>query len=69
MEVIIALKNLATRKELTPEAVGVLTKNIMKTGISGVVTPVVHKTREQLGLDMYKVKADDIVARLAPPAS
>jgi len=51
VEVIIALKNLAARKGVAPDAVSKLTKNIIKTGYSGVITPVVHKTREKLGLD------------------
>jgi len=50
VEVIIALKNLAAEKGVAPDAVSTLTKNILKTGYSGVVTPVVHKTRERLGL-------------------
>ncbi|MBD3348364.1 MAG: 4Fe-4S dicluster domain-containing protein [Candidatus Eisenbacteria bacterium] len=51
VEVIIALKNLAGRKGVAPDSVSLLTRNILKTGYSGVVTPVVHKTREKLGLD------------------
>ena len=54
IEVIVALKNLANRKGVAPDAVTVLTKNILKTGVAGVVTPVVHKTRERLGLKPLK---------------
>lgn len=54
IEVIVALKNLASRKGVAPDAVTVLTKNILKTGVAGVVTPVVHKTRERLGLKPLK---------------
>jgi heterodisulfide reductase subunit C len=54
IEVIVALKNLASRKGIAPDAVTVLTKNILKTGVAGVVTPAVHKARERLGLAPLK---------------
>jgi heterodisulfide reductase subunit C len=50
IEVIIALKNLASKRGIAPSAVATLTENITKAGVSGIVTPVVHKTREKLGL-------------------
>jgi heterodisulfide reductase subunit C len=50
IEVIIALKNLAARKGLAPEQVSVLTENITKAGVSGIVTPAAQKAREKLGL-------------------
>ncbi len=50
IEVIIALKNLASKRGIAPSAVATLTENITKAGVSGIVTPLVHKTREKLGL-------------------
>ena len=50
VEVIIALKNLASKRGIAPSAVATLTENITKVGVSGIVTPLVHKTREKLGL-------------------
>lgn len=50
IEVIVALKNLASRMGQAPEAVATLTENITKAGVSGIITPTVHKMREGLGL-------------------
>ncbi len=50
IEVIIALKNLASRRGKAPEDVATLTENITKAGVSGIITPTVHKMRERLGL-------------------
>ncbi len=50
IEVIIALKNLASRCGKAPEDVATLTENITKAGVSGIITPTVHKMRERLGL-------------------
>jgi heterodisulfide reductase subunit C len=50
IEVIIALKNLASELGKAPEDVATLTGNITKAGVSGVITPTVHKMRERLGL-------------------
>jgi len=50
IEVIIALKNMASRKGLAPTAVAALTENITRTGVSGLVTPAVQRIRRRLGL-------------------
>jgi heterodisulfide reductase subunit C len=50
IEVIVALKNMATERGTAPAQVASLTENITKAGVSGVVTPAVHRMREKLGL-------------------
>jgi heterodisulfide reductase subunit C len=50
IEVIIALKNMASEKHAAPSQVASLTENITKTGVSGMVTPAVQRIRESLGL-------------------
>jgi heterodisulfide reductase subunit C len=50
IEVIIALKNLATQLGNAPRQVAALTENITKAGVSGIITPAVQKMRENLGL-------------------
>ena len=65
IEVIIALKNLASRRDIAPPAVATLTENITKAGVSGIVTPVVHKTRERLGLrPLIDVPVDEMLKLL-----
>ena len=65
IEVIIALKNLASKRGIAPEAVASLTENITKAGVSGVVTSVVHKTREKLGLNpLPDVPVDEMLKLL-----
>lgn len=50
IEVIVALKNMATTRDTAPAQVASLTENITKAGVSGVVTTAVHRMREKLGL-------------------
>lgn len=50
IEVIVALKNLASQLGNAPRDVSTLTENITKAGVSGIITPTVHKMREALGL-------------------
>ena len=65
IEVIVALKNLANKRGMSPKAVDTLTENITKAGVSGIVTPVVHKTREKLGLKpLPDVPVDEILKLL-----
>jgi heterodisulfide reductase subunit C len=51
IEVIIALKNMASELGKAPKDVTTLTENITKAGVSGIITPTVHKMRAELGLD------------------
>ena len=51
IEVIIALKNLATKLGHAPDQVAALTENITKAGVSGIITPTVQKMRKNLGLE------------------
>jgi heterodisulfide reductase subunit C len=50
IEVIIALKNLASERGSAPDQVATLTENITKAGVSGIITPTVQRMRENLGL-------------------
>ncbi len=50
IEVIIALKNLASNRDAAPSDVATMTENILKTGVSGLITPAVQRIRESLGL-------------------
>jgi len=50
IEVIIALKNMATERATAPRQVASFTENITKAGVSGMVTPAVQRIRESLGL-------------------
>ena len=54
IEVIIALKNMASERGVAPSAVSALTANITKSGVSGIVTPAVQRMREGLGLPPLK---------------
>ena len=62
IEVIVALKNLASEREAAPSQVASLTENITKAGVSGVVTPAVHRIRESLGLPkLQEVPVDEML--------
>jgi len=62
IEVIIALKNMASERQAAPGQVAALTENITKTGVSGMVTPAVQRIRESLGLPkLTEVPVDEML--------
>jgi len=62
IEVIVALKNMAYGRDAAPEQVASFTRNITKTGLSGMVTPAVQKMRERLGLpELKEVPLDEML--------
>lgn len=64
IEVIVALKNMASERGAAPAQIASFTENITKTGLSGMVTPAVQRIRDGLGLPQITPAPVDELLRI-----
>ena len=66
VEVIIALKNLASSMRHSPDRVEDIVKSFKKSGATVILTSVVDRRREELGLKPFRLTPMDDVIKILP---